>query len=41
MPLRPVEPGFSYNSGSNETFLSVAQIRDLVATHVLGKTLQH
>lgn len=34
MPLRPVEPGFSYNSGSNDHFLSVVQIRDLIAAHV-------
>lgn len=31
---RSVEPGFSYNSGSNEDFLDVAQIRDLIAQHV-------
>ena len=37
-PLRPVASGFSYNSGSNDVFLSVQQIRELVDTHVLGKT---
>jgi UDP-N-acetylglucosamine 4,6-dehydratase len=37
LKMQPVEPGFSYNSGSNEVFLSVQQIRDLVDTHVLGK----
>lgn len=31
---QPVEPGFSYNSGTNPEFLSVAQLRDLVARHV-------
>jgi UDP-N-acetylglucosamine 4,6-dehydratase/5-epimerase len=35
--MRPVAPGFSYNSGSNEVFLSVQEIRDLVSTHVLGQ----
>jgi UDP-N-acetylglucosamine 4,6-dehydratase len=38
VPMRPVAPGFSYNSGSNEVFLSVEQIRDLVDFHVLGET---
>ena len=31
---KPVKPGFAYNSGSNETFLSVEQIRDLIRYHV-------
>lgn len=31
---RPVEAGFSYNSGDNSDFLSVAQLRDLIARHV-------
>jgi UDP-N-acetylglucosamine 4,6-dehydratase len=35
--MRPVAPGFSYNSGSNEVFLSVQEIRDLVSTHVFGQ----
>ena len=30
----PVEPGFSYNSGSNPDFLTVDQIRELIRTHV-------
>lgn len=29
-----VAPGFSYNSGTNEDFLSVDQLRDLIAQHV-------
>lgn len=29
-----VAPGFSYNSGSNDTFLTVPQLRDLVRQHV-------
>lgn len=29
-----VEPGFSYDSGSNSDFLSVAQLRELISTHV-------
>lgn len=31
---RRVAPGYSYNSGSNDTFLSVAQLRQLIAEHV-------
>ena len=38
MPLRPVAQGFSYDSGSNDNFLSVEEIRDLVAVHVLAKS---
>ncbi|MES2339699.1 MAG: UDP-N-acetylglucosamine 4,6-dehydratase (inverting) [Pseudomonadota bacterium] len=34
-----VEPGFSYNSGDNTDFLSVEQIRELIDTHVTGKTI--
>jgi UDP-N-acetylglucosamine 4,6-dehydratase len=30
----PVDPGFSYNSGSNPHFLSVDELRDLIRTHV-------
>ena len=29
-----LEPGFSYNSGSNHEFLSVAQIRHLIRSHI-------
>ena len=37
---KPVTPGFAYNSGSNDTFLSVDEIRDLIRTHVdLGLTV--
>lgn len=31
-----VEPGYSYNSGSNPDFLSVEQLRELIAKHVAG-----
>lgn len=31
---RPVAPGFSYDSGSNAHFLSVDELRALIATHV-------
>ena len=31
-----VQPGFSYDSGSNPDFLSVPQLRDLIATQVDG-----
>lgn len=31
---RRVEPGFAYDSGRNSEFLSVAQLRDLIAEHV-------
>lgn len=30
----PVEPGFAYNSGDNPDFLSVEQLRELIAHHV-------
>jgi UDP-N-acetylglucosamine 4,6-dehydratase len=32
-----VEKGYAYNSGSNPDFLSVAQLRDLIALHVTGQ----
>ena len=31
---KPVPPGFSYDSGTNEHFLQVSELRDLIATHV-------
>lgn len=31
---RPVEPGFSYNSGSNPFFLSVEELRELMQLHL-------
>ena len=34
MGARPVEPGFSYDSGSNSEFLSVPQLRALIARHI-------
>ncbi|MEL6248398.1 MAG: UDP-N-acetylglucosamine 4,6-dehydratase (inverting) [Cyanobacteria bacterium J06648_16] len=34
MNAAPVERGFSYNSGNNSHFLTVAEIRELVQTHV-------
>lgn len=34
-----VEPGFAYNSGDNSDFLTVAQIRELIQTHVVGKSI--
>ncbi len=34
---RRVAPGFSYDSGSNNDFLSVPQLRELIATHVEHK----
>jgi UDP-N-acetylglucosamine 4,6-dehydratase/5-epimerase len=33
----PVEPGFAYNSGTNPDFLTVEQLRELIATHVIGQ----
>jgi UDP-N-acetylglucosamine 4,6-dehydratase (inverting) len=30
----PVKPGFSYNSGANEEFLTVDQIRELIKQHI-------
>jgi UDP-N-acetylglucosamine 4,6-dehydratase/5-epimerase len=32
---RRVAPGFAYNSGDNSEFLTVAQLRELIRTHVL------
>jgi UDP-N-acetylglucosamine 4,6-dehydratase/5-epimerase len=34
---KPVEPGFAYNSGTNPDFLTVDQLRELIATHVIGQ----
>jgi len=34
-----VEPGFSYDSGSNPDFLTVEQIRELIEQHVTGKAI--
>jgi len=34
IPLRPVAPGFAYNSGSNPEFLTVEQLRELIREHV-------
>ena len=34
LPVRPVDPGFAYNSGTNPDFLSVEQLRDLIREHV-------
>jgi len=34
LPVRPVEVGFAYNSGTNSDFLSVEQLRDLIQQHV-------
>jgi len=34
LPVRPVEPGFAYNSGTNPDFLSVEQLRALIREHV-------
>lgn len=31
---KPVEPGFSYNSGSNVHFLTVNELRNLIQTEV-------
>jgi UDP-N-acetylglucosamine 4,6-dehydratase (inverting) len=31
---KPVQPGFSYNSGSNPEFLTVEQLRELIRRHV-------
>lgn len=31
---QPVEPGFAYNSGDNDHFLTVQELRDLVRKHV-------
>tara|TARA_R110002110_G_scaffold322168_1_gene534591 strand:+ start:340 stop:1359 length:1020 start_codon:yes stop_codon:yes gene_type:complete len=34
---QPVAAGFSYNSGTNEEFLTVSELRDLISVHVLGQ----
>jgi len=34
MGASPVEPGFSYNSGSNDRFLTVEELRELIKLHV-------
>ena len=34
LPVNLVEPGFAYNSGSNEEFLTVEQLRHLIKEHV-------
>jgi UDP-N-acetylglucosamine 4,6-dehydratase/5-epimerase len=31
---QPVPPGYAYDSGSNADFLTVAQLRQLIADHV-------
>lgn len=36
---QPVTPGFSYDSGSNPDFLSVAQLRELIGQHVASPAL--
>jgi len=36
---RRVEPGFSYNSGSNPEFLSPAQLASLIDKHVVGQRI--
>jgi hypothetical protein len=35
-----VDPGFAYNSGSNSEFLSVEQLRELIARHVYAPPYQ-
>jgi UDP-N-acetylglucosamine 4,6-dehydratase/5-epimerase len=35
----PVKPGFSYDSGSNPDFLSVEQLRSLIAQHVTDQQI--
>lgn len=34
MKAKPVEPGFSYNSGQNEKFLSVEELQNLIKLHI-------
>ena len=34
-----VAPGFAYDSGTNTDFLTVEQLRTLIAEHVIGKTI--
>jgi hypothetical protein len=31
---RPIEPGYSYSSGTNENFLTVKELRQLIREHV-------
>jgi FlaA1/EpsC-like NDP-sugar epimerase len=35
--VKQVSPGFSYNSGANSDFLTVAQLRELIGRHVVGQ----
>lgn len=39
LPFRRVEPGFSYNSGNNDVFLTVEELRQLLAVHVPSSAL--
>lgn len=41
MDARRVEPGFRYDSGSNDDFLSVPQLRALIEHHVEGQGASH
>lgn len=34
MNAKPVEPGFSYNSGQNEKFLTVEELQNLIKLHI-------
>ena len=34
--VKPVEPGFCYNSGTNESFLTVEELRELIGAEVAG-----
>jgi UDP-N-acetylglucosamine 4,6-dehydratase len=36
---KPVEPGFSYNSGDNPDFLTVDELRGLIERHVVGQVI--
>jgi UDP-N-acetylglucosamine 4,6-dehydratase (inverting) len=36
--VKPVPEGFSYNSGENSDFLTVEQLRDLIARHVTAES---
>jgi FlaA1/EpsC-like NDP-sugar epimerase len=38
MGAAPVAPGFSYNSGTNTSFLTVEELKKLIATHVAYAT---
>lgn len=35
----PVPKGFAYNSGTNPEFLTVEQLRNLIETHVVGRSI--